>query len=65
MMSAGNRQQGERGRMGGDAAERRLAGAPVIDSAQLLANRKEVQIRHAGEVYRLRVTKNGKLILNK
>lgn len=38
---------------------------PVIDSADLFATRKEVQIRHAGECYRLLVTKNGKLILNK
>ena len=37
----------------------------VIDSAYLLAGHKEVQISHAGEIYRLRVTKNGKLILNK
>ena len=57
-------QQGGRGRIGGGAAVRRLAGVPVIDSEQLLADRKEVQIHHAGEVYRLRVTKNGKLILN-
>ena len=37
----------------------------VIDSAYLLAGRKEVQIRHDGQLYRLRLTKNGKLILNK
>jgi hemin uptake protein HemP len=37
----------------------------VIDSAQWFAERKEIQIRHAGQLYRLRVTKNGKLILNK
>ncbi|MFW6155380.1 MAG: hemin uptake protein HemP [Planctomycetota bacterium] len=58
-------QHREHDEIGGDTAERRLPNASVIDSAQLLANRKEIQIRHAGEVYRLRVTKNGKLILNK
>jgi hemin uptake protein HemP len=50
---------------GGGATERRLPNAPVIDSACLLADRKEIQIRHGGAVYRLRVTRNGKLILNK
>jgi hemin uptake protein HemP len=37
----------------------------VIESGDLFAERNEVQIRHEGQVYRLRVTKNGKLILNK
>lgn len=36
-----------------------------IESSRLFADRKEVRIRHRGEIYRLRVTKNGKLILNK
>lgn len=38
---------------------------PVIDSACLFADRREIQIRHQGELYRLRITRNGKLILNK
>ncbi len=37
----------------------------VIESATLFAGRREVDIRHGGETYRLRVTRNGKLILNK
>ena len=37
----------------------------VIESSELFAERNEVEIRHEGQVYRLRVTKNGKLILNK
>jgi hemin uptake protein HemP len=37
----------------------------VVDSAQLFADRREVQIRHRGDLYRLLMTKNGKLILNK
>jgi hemin uptake protein HemP len=37
----------------------------ILDSAQLFADGNEVKIRHEGQVYRLRVTKNRKLILNK
>jgi len=37
----------------------------AIDSSGLFAGRNEVLIYHAGEIYRLRVTRNGKLILNK
>ncbi|QDT65451.1 hemin uptake protein HemP [Calycomorphotria hydatis] len=36
-----------------------------VSSEQLLKGEKELQILHHGEVYRLRVTKAGKLILNK
>ncbi|MHB8903196.1 MAG: hemin uptake protein HemP [Thermoguttaceae bacterium] len=42
--------------------------APIsdpIESSELLAGRREVQIVHAGEVYRLLVTRNNKLILYK
>lgn len=37
----------------------------VIESTKLFSNRDEVMIRHNGEIYRLRITKNGKLIMNK
>jgi len=37
----------------------------VIESTELFMTKNEVLIRHAGEIYRLRVTKNGKLILTK
>ena len=37
----------------------------VIDSARLFAGRREIQIRHQGKLYRLLITRNGKLILNK
>lgn len=37
----------------------------VYESAELLQGAKEVLIRHAGELYRLRLTRNGKLILQK
>lgn len=35
------------------------------DSTELLHGAKEVLIHHAGEVYRLRLTRNDKLILQK
>lgn len=36
-----------------------------LDSAELLHGSKEILIRHGDEVYRLRLTKNDKLILQK
>ena len=36
-----------------------------FDSSSLLRGEREVLIHHAGEVYRLRLTKNDKLILQK
>jgi hemin uptake protein HemP len=32
---------------------------------RLFGGHKEIQIRHGDQVYRLRITSNGKLILNK
>lgn len=46
-------------------AENVLRHTRVIESKDLFADKNEVEIRHAGELYRLRVTRNGKLILNK
>ncbi len=43
----------------------RPAGKPRVQAAALLAGSREVIIEHAGEEYRLRLTKNGKLILTK
>ena len=40
-------------------------GPKVIDSRELFRDRQEIQIRHQGELYRLRLTRNGRLILNK
>jgi hemin uptake protein HemP len=48
-----------------DPRETRLVRQGVIESSDLFADGNEVQIHHDGEVYRLRLTKNGKLILNK
>ncbi|MDX1653713.1 MAG: hemin uptake protein HemP [Candidatus Competibacteraceae bacterium] len=38
---------------------------PVIESRQLLKNADEVLIRHQGQFYRLRCTRQGRLILTK
>ena len=37
----------------------------VIESEYLFAEKNEVNIHHHGEIYRLRITRNGRLILNK
>lgn len=42
-----------------------LAAAPQWNSADLLQGRREAYIVHGGEIYRLRCTRNGKLILQK
>jgi len=51
------------------AAERRTGETPVerraVESATLLAGGKELLIRHGAEVYTLRQTSKGKLILTK
>lgn len=46
-------------------AERWLHNAGIIESDYLFYGRNEIEIRHAGALYRLRLTRNGKLILNK
>lgn len=40
-------------------------GFRVIHSRALFAGEHEIGIVHAGETYRLRITRQGKLILNK
>lgn len=37
----------------------------VVESQTLFRGHKEIRIRHGDEEYRLRITSNGKLILNK
>lgn len=37
----------------------------IIESRDLFGKRKEVAIEHDGAIYRLKITKQGKLILNK
>ncbi|MCP5142993.1 MAG: hemin uptake protein HemP [Chromatiales bacterium] len=38
---------------------------PELPSESLFKGHKELHIRHAGEQYRLRITRSGKLILTK
>ncbi|MDZ7603570.1 MAG: hemin uptake protein HemP [Hoeflea sp.] len=38
---------------------------PVFDSAQLFGPSSEIGILHQGSLYRLKITRQGKLILNK
>ena len=44
---------------------RRIQGSPTLDSGVLFAGCSEVAIAHAGEIYRLRLTRQNKLILTK
>lgn len=44
---------------------RRVSEAPEIDSARLLDGQREILIRHGNDCYRLRHTRNDKLILTK
>ncbi|WP_425491853.1 hemin uptake protein HemP [Luteimonas saliphila] len=41
------------------------AQAPEVDSLRLLQGQRELRIRHGNEYYRLRHTRNDKLILTK
>jgi hemin uptake protein HemP len=38
---------------------------PLFSSPELFGNQSEIMICHQGEVYRIRITRNGKLIMNK
>jgi hemin uptake protein HemP len=48
-----------------DAKKDSLETTRRIDSASLLRGCQELVIRHAGQDYRLRITRQGKLILTK
>ena len=37
----------------------------LIESSRLFGESNEIMIRHEGAIYRLRITRNGKLIMNK
>ena len=41
------------------------AQVPVVDSDRLFGGRNEVIVRHGELLYRLRITRNGKLVMNK
>jgi hemin uptake protein HemP len=48
-----------------DAASRSEEPAVVIPAERIFGDRREVWIEHNGERYRLRITRRGKLILQK
>jgi len=48
-----------------DAPTRRARELPRIDSQALFGSGNELVIEHRGQEYRLRLTRNDKLILNK
>jgi len=54
-----------RGPYGGEPVHDAERQCVVIDSEVLFRRGREVVIRHRGNLYRLRITRNGKLILNK
>ncbi len=37
----------------------------LLESSQLFGSDNEIMIRHEDSIYRLRITRNGKLIMNK
>jgi len=43
----------------------RTEAAPCFHSRELFGGRREVCIEHAGQIYRLRITRQNKLILTK
>ncbi|MBI2478950.1 MAG: hemin uptake protein HemP [Planctomycetia bacterium] len=50
---------------GGGSTDKPRSQPRVLQSEELLRGEKEVLIAHHGETYRLRETRNGKLILGK
>lgn len=42
-----------------------LADMRILESRALFGERNEICIRHEGAIYRLKITRQGKLILNK
>jgi hemin uptake protein HemP len=48
-----------------DAADPTAPPAPVVDAKNLFGASREIVIEHDGERYRLRITRRGKLILQK
>lgn len=42
-----------------------LGGVKVVESGDLFERRSEIGIMHEGSLYRLKITRQGKLILNK
>jgi hemin uptake protein HemP len=54
------------GHLSADPGAQAVREAPRrVSSAELLGHARELMIEHAGEIYRLRATSKGKLILTK
>ena len=49
----------------GPASESTTNGPRTVDVDEIMAGDREVLIRHGSELYRLRMTRNGKLLLHK
>jgi hemin uptake protein HemP len=48
-----------------NAYARQAANGEILDSRKLFGSRTEIGILHDGSLYRLKITRQGKLILNK
>ncbi|MEQ8480589.1 MAG: hemin uptake protein HemP [Hoeflea sp.] len=48
-----------------NAYARQAADGEILDSRKLFGSRTEIGILHDGSLYRLKITRQGKLILNK
>lgn len=59
----------DRDREGAGSEGNQTAGAPEtppeVSTGELMGRGRELLIRHGDELYRLRITRNGKLILQK
>lgn len=49
----------------GQAASARCLHVPVVQTQELFGSFQEIRIQHRGDEYRLRITRNQKLILTK
>jgi hemin uptake protein HemP len=45
--------------------EHQTTPARIVESGEVFRGQSEVMIRHEGTIYRLKITRQGKLILNK
>lgn len=61
----GSKQHSEPDPASPDVADAARSGGPVYDSSQLFKDHKQISIEHNGGRYVLRITRLGKLVLNK
>lgn len=65
LASVGEVQASQSDETNGAAGDSLEANIKTYGSSELFEGAKEVSIKHAGSVYRLKITRQGKLILNK